>query len=78
MSDTVRVFIDARGVDVPRGAMPLDAVRAHDPQLADEVASGRRLITDSRGLPADDAPVAAGAIFRVVMVRDRAAPVEGE
>jgi hypothetical protein len=77
MSDTVRVFVDARGVDVPRGAVPLDAVRAHDAQLADDVVAGRRVITDSRGLPADMAvPAAAGAIFRVVMVRDRAIPGE--
>ena len=64
---TVRVYVNARGVDVPPDATALDAVRAHDPAAADAVAAGARAIVDSRGLPAPpDARVHGGAIFRVV------------
>jgi hypothetical protein len=70
MSDTVRVFVNAGGVDVTRGATALDAVRAWRAAEADAVAAGTRTITDSRGLPlAIDASVAAGSILRTVPVR---------
>lgn len=74
MSDeTIRVFVGTRGLDVPRGASALDAVRSADRTLAEAVAAGTRRITDSRGLPVDpSAPAFAGAIFRVVGARTRA------
>jgi hypothetical protein len=79
MTDSLRVFVDARPVDVPRGATAIDAVRAHDPEMAEAVLAGRRTIMDSRGLPVDDAePLAAGAIFRTVARRERAAPRDDE
>lgn len=66
----VRVYVNATPVDVPAGATALDAVRRHDAALADQIAAGARLITDSRGLPAPaDSPVHGGAIFRVVPAR---------
>jgi hypothetical protein len=68
----VRVFVNANGVDVPAGSTALDAVRAWNGAAADEVASARRLITDSRGLPIDSAtPMSAGSILRLVANRDR-------
>lgn len=68
----VRVFVNAVGVDVPAGATALDAVRAWDPAAANEVDAGRRLITDSRGLPIDAAsPMSAGSILRLVPRRER-------
>ncbi|HEX8724292.1 MAG TPA: hypothetical protein VF737_02765 [Gemmatimonadaceae bacterium] len=71
MSETVRVFVNAAGVDVPRGATALDAVRAWRPAEADAVAAGSRAITDSRGLPLPaDAPMPAGAILRTIANRD--------
>ncbi len=73
MSDTIRVFVNGAGVDVPRGATALDAVRAADAAAADAVQRGTQLVTDSRGLPTDAAQtVHAGAIFRLIPKRDRA------
>jgi hypothetical protein len=51
----------------------LDAVEAWDPGQAEAVKRGERMITDSRGLPADAAAtVHNGAIFRVVRTRKEA------
>ncbi len=67
---TVRVFVNATGISVPGGTTALDAVRAADAAAADDVTAGRRIITDSRGLPADPAsPVHGGAIYRLVSAR---------
>ena len=72
MSDTLRVFVNGAGIDVPRGATALDAVRAADAAAAAAVESGAQIVTDSRGLPTDAAQaVHAGAIFRLVPRRDR-------
>lgn len=69
MSD-VRVYVNERGVDVPRDATALDAVRAHDADEAARVAEGARAIVDSRGLPTPhDAPAFAGAIYRTITAR---------
>ena len=71
MTQTVRVFVNAAGLDVPAGSTALDAVRVWSADEADGVAAGRRLITDSRGLPlAPDAAIAAGSILRVVANRE--------
>lgn len=70
--DTVRVYVNERGVSVPRGAVALDAVRALFPDQADGVTAGSMRLTDSRGLPvAHDLELAGGFIFRVVPVRER-------
>jgi hypothetical protein len=70
--NSVRVFVNARGYDVPPTALALDAVRVADPADADGVVAGARLITDSRGLPVPaDTPVYAGVIYRVVANRVR-------
>lgn len=64
---TLRVFVNAQGVDVPEGATALDGVRAWRADEGDAVLAGSRIITDSRGLPvASDAPVRAGSIYRTV------------
>ena len=66
--------MNAIGVDVPSGTTALDAVRAWDEGAAAEVEGGRRLITDSRGLPLDaSAAMSAGSIIRLIAKRDRAA-----
>ncbi len=72
--DSVRAFVNERGVDVPPGATALDAVRAFDAlaatALAADVAAGARAVVDSRGLPVDAAsPVHGGAIYRVLAAR---------
>jgi hypothetical protein len=62
--------VNGTALDVPRGATALDAVRQWDAEAADAVGRGASLITDSRGLPAvPEAPIQAGAIFRVIPAR---------
>lgn len=67
MDERVRVFVNAVPVDVVRGATALEAVRTWRGVEGDAVATGGRLITDSRGLPLDPAtPLQAGAILRTI------------
>jgi hypothetical protein len=69
---SVRVYVNGAGVDVPADATALAAVRTVDPGLAERIASGERMIADSRGLPAPpDGPVYNGAIYRVIAARSR-------
>ena len=68
----IRVFVNSTGLDVPAGATALDAVRAWNADAADEVADGRRVIADSRGLNTEpDSPAHGGAIYRVLPARRR-------
>jgi hypothetical protein len=70
MSETVRVYINARPVEVDAGATALQAVEAWDETQAAAVRNGERMITDSRGIvTANDTPVHNGAIFRIVRAR---------
>lgn len=70
MSATVRVYVNARPVDVAAEATLLDAVRLQDAATADLVVTGERALTDSRGLPVSpEERVFAGAIVRVVSGR---------
>lgn len=70
MSETVRVYINARAVDVDASATALQAVEAWDAAQAAAVRNGERMITDSRGIGAsNDTPVHNGAIFRIVRAR---------
>ena len=69
---SLRVFVNARGYDVPAGATALDAVRAADAAEADAIDAGTRLITDSRGLAvAPETPAYGGVIYRTVANRGR-------
>jgi hypothetical protein len=70
--DSLRVYVNERGVSVPFGALALDAVRALFVEQAEAIVAGTMRLTDSRGLPVDaDTPLVGGAIFRVVPVRER-------
>ena len=70
MSETVRVYINARPVNVDAAATAIQAVEAWDAAQAEAVRKGERMITDSRGIAtANDAPVHNGAIFRIVRAR---------
>ncbi len=74
MSGAARVFVNGVGIDLPAGSTALDAVRAWRADVAEAVARGEKVITDSRGLPASaDARIEAGAIFRVIPARATAA-----
>jgi hypothetical protein len=70
MSETVRVYINARAVDVDAAATAIQAVEAWDTAQAEAVRKGERMITDSRGIGTpNDTPVQNGAIFRIVRAR---------
>lgn len=67
MSETIRVYINAQGIELPRGSTVEDALRTWNAEEAHAVARGERAVTDSRGLPASLADgVAPGSILRVV------------
>jgi hypothetical protein len=79
MPASIRVFVNASGIDVPSGSTALDAVRAFDASAAQEVSGGTRIITDSRGLPIDGAtPMSAGSILRLIANRNRSAATDAE
>ena len=70
MSETVRIYINAKPVDVAASATAIEAVELWDSTQAAAIRSGERMITDSRGIPTTaDAPVHNGAIFRIVRAR---------
>ena len=77
MTDSIRAYVNGRGVDVPAGATAIDAVRAADSAEADRVLAGERALTDSRGLPLEPSTVlVAGSIVRTVSGRRRGATAE--
>lgn len=77
MTDSIRAYVNGRGVDVPAGATAIDAVRAMDSAEADQVLAGARVLTDSRGLPLEPSTVlVAGSIVRIVSGRRRGAAAE--
>ena len=70
MTDTIRAYVNGRGVEVPVGASAIDAVRAWDIEAAGQVMAGDRALTDSRGLPLDPSSVlSGGSIIRIVSGR---------
>lgn len=77
MTDTVRIYINAKPIDVAATATALEAVEEWDSTQAAAIRSGERMITDSRGIPTTaDAPVHNGAIFRIVRARPLADDAE--
>jgi hypothetical protein len=77
MTDSIRAYVNGRGVDVPAGASAIEAVRIWDSAAADQVAAGERALTDSRGLPLEpSATLVAGSIVRIVSGRRRGAETE--
>jgi hypothetical protein len=72
MSDTVRVFVNGRGLDAPAWGTALDAVAVYSTEQAAAVKAGSLLVTDSRGLPIPaDTALFNGALFRLVPNRAR-------
>lgn len=69
----MRVFINDKAVDVPRGASVRDAVAQADDGLA-RLLDSAAYVTDAAGRPIDagDAVGEAGAVFRVVVSAKRA------
>lgn len=74
MSDALIVFVNGTRVEVPAGAVVLDAIAAADAAAAEGIRAGARAAVDSRGLPvAPDAPLSGGFVMRVVAARARVA-----
>lgn len=70
MSETIRVYINARAVDVDASLTALGAVETWDAGQAAAVRNGERMITDSRGIAiSNDTPVHNGTILRIVRAR---------
>ena len=68
----MRVYVNSTGLDVPDGSTVLEAVRVWNATAADDVATGDRVIADSRGIETSPEAIAyAGAIFRVLTARRR-------
>jgi hypothetical protein len=73
MSDTVRIYVNAKPVDVPASSTALDAIETWDATVAAAIKNGDRMITDSRGIVMpNDSPMHNGAILRIVRVRHTA------
>jgi len=72
MTDTVRVFVNGKGVDAAAGGTALDAVSLQSPDEAERVRAGSLIVTDSRGLPVPaDTPLFNGAVLRLIPNRER-------
>lgn len=70
MSESVRIYINGKPIDVEASATALEAVAIWDETQAMAIRGGERMITDSRGiLIGSDTPVHNGAIFRIVRAR---------
>ena len=68
----IRVFVNERGITLPRGATVLDAVRTFGADEGSALAEGKAKVTDSRGLPLEaNAVINGGTIMRVLAVRDK-------
>lgn len=66
----IRVFVNERGISLPRGATVLDAVRQFSDSDGVALASGLARVTDSRGLPlSPETIVSGGSIMRVLPIR---------
>lgn len=72
MSETVRVFVNGRGLDAPAGGTAADAVELHSSSDAIRLRDASLLVTDSRGIAVpSDSPLYNGAVFRLVPNRER-------
>lgn len=73
MSDTIRVFVNERPVEVAPGSTVLRAVRAFDDALAGRLERHEAYVTDGRGIPMPpDVLLSPGAILRVIVSARRA------
>jgi hypothetical protein len=65
---SMRIFLNAQPLDLASGATVREAIAAHDPAMAEQVAAGRARVTDARGIDLPpDMPLAAGSILRVIV-----------
>ena len=72
MTDTVRVFVNGKGLDAPKDGTALDAIAVHSAGDAEAVRAGTLIVTDSRGLPVEpETSLFNGALFRLIPNRAR-------
>ena len=71
MNETIRVFVNGGALDLPVGADVSSAVRAFDPALERQIASGAAYVTDGRGIEIDPAGLLEGGAILRVIVRAR-------
>jgi len=70
MPDTLRCFVNERGLSLAPGATVRDAVAAFDPALAERLGRAEAYVTDARGIRvAPEQPLTGGAILRVLSER---------
>jgi len=75
----MRVFVNDGALDVPPGSDVSAAVRAFDPDIERQIASGLAYVTDGRGIElAANAPLASGAILRVIVRARRGVNVNAD
>ena len=68
MPDTIRVYLNQRGVNLPAGTSVTEAIRLVEPQLSEALASGKAKVTDGRGLDlSPDQVLTGGAILRIIV-----------
>jgi hypothetical protein len=77
MSETIRVFVNATGLELPSEATVADAVAAYDPALSASLESGAAYVTDGRGIEVGgESRLMAGSILRVVVRARRGADAD--
>ena len=65
-TNAIPVFLNGRHLPASPGSSLRQLLAEYEPDLHASLASGTAAATDARGLPVDpDAPLTAGAIFRV-------------
>lgn len=75
----MRVFVNEGALDVPPGSDVSAAIRAFDPNIEGQIASGLACVTDGRGIElAANAPLASGAILRVIIRARRGVDVNAD
>lgn len=73
MAEEIRIYLNARGVLLPRDATARDALRLGAPDVLHAAETGTAVVTDGRGLPVSlDTVLQAGAILRAARSSRRA------
>ncbi len=79
MSDTFRIFVNERPVEVAAGTDVLQAVEAFDPELARRLRAQQAYVTDGRGIElGGEVLLGPGAILRVVISARRQGRDDGD
>jgi hypothetical protein len=79
MTESISVFVNGSVLSLPVGTDVAGAVRALDSVLERQVLDGSAYVTDGRGIEiSSGAPLAAGAILRVVIRSRRGTNVDAD